>query len=70
MRTHKNEKNQKINKSKKCPNKAKLYKNNIEFGLCWLTISGHRACPEVWLIYPVTFSWRKVIFPFARGYQF
>lgn len=34
-----------------------------EFVLCWSTIPGHGACPGIWLTYPVTVQWEKLILP-------
>ena len=28
---------------------------------------GIRACPEIWLIYPVGLHWRKLVFPLLVG---
>lgn len=36
-----------------------VYKNIIEFILCWLSTT----CPQVWLIYVVRFYWKNLIFP-------
>lgn len=60
---------QKINKNnnnkKGKESKTKLkksHKNIIKFVLCWPTTPGQGACSGVWLIYSVTFHWRKLIF--------
>lgn len=44
--------------------RQKVYRNVIEFVLCWPASPGHGAYPEVWLIYPVRLHWKKLlIFP-------
>lgn len=31
--------------------------------VCWATIPEHQVCLAVWLIFPVTLHWKKLIFP-------
>lgn len=39
-----------------------MHTENMKCVLCGLTAPGHGACTHVWLIYLVTFHWRKMIF--------
>lgn len=54
----------KILKRKRYLNKTlkKRHVKTMESILCWLTISEHKACPAVWLIYTVSLHWRKLFF--------
>ena len=61
----KNQNNQQKQEDKKY-NETKVSKIN-GVHLYWPTILGHQACSRLWLIYPVTLHWRKLIFPFSGG---
>lgn len=57
-----------IKEKKIDPGKAmwdKVCKSTSEFILCWLSTPGHGTCPEVWLIWPVRLSCRRLHFPFS-----
>lgn len=41
-------------------------KQTMESIICWLTTPEHQACLE-WLVFPVSFYWRKLIFLLPYG---
>lgn len=56
---------QKTDQTKKCSNKTKKsVQNTIKFVLYWPTAPRHRACPKIWLIYPVRRYWKNLFFLF------
>lgn len=60
--------------NKQNPQKAKIHQaitkeiTKMKSILYWTTIPEHEACPGVWLVYPVSLHWRKLISPSLGTY--
>lgn len=50
-----------------CSRAHHTHTNSIMFTWYWPTVPGYGACPKLWLINPVTFRWRELIFSFPNG---
>lgn len=60
---------QSTNKTRSAKMKQKVHRSKHGVPFVLATCSWPWACSAMWLIYPVTFHWRKLVFPFASGCQ-
>ena len=67
QKTSKTKKNKAKTKQQK--KKKKIYKNTIEFILCWPSTAGHRVLPLSVVSFPSETPLEKTTFSFASGYQ-